>query len=130
MNRIRITGLYLLIALIILAELSISEMKRGSGRVDFSFIILLPFAIGLLCNRKWAVTGTATLGMISTIVVILVALMRTVSGAGDLSVNLGPFVFAKLDVVTVWLFALVYVSFFGIPMICVSLKRQATQATT
>jgi hypothetical protein len=53
MNRIRITGLYLLIALIILAELSISEMKRGSGRVDFSFIILLPFAIGLLCNRKW-----------------------------------------------------------------------------
>jgi hypothetical protein len=77
-----------------------------------------------------AVTGTATLGMISTIVVILVALMRTVSGAGDLSVNLGPFVFAKLDVVKIWLFALVYVSFFGIPMICVSLKRQATQATT
>jgi len=129
MNRSRITGLYLLIALVILTELSIYEIKRGTGRVDFSFVIMLPFAIGLLWNRKWAITGTRALGMISATAVILVALIRTVP-AGDLSVNLGPFNFANPSVVTIWLFALAYISFLGVPMMCVSLKRQTTQATS
>lgn len=67
--------------------------------------------------------------MISATAVILVALIRTVP-AGDLSVNLGPFNFANPSVGTIWLFALAYVSFFGVPMMCVSLKRQTTQATS
>jgi hypothetical protein len=65
-----------------------------------------------------------------TTVVILVGLIRTVSGAGGLSVNLGPFVFVNPNVVTIWLFALAYVSFFGVPMMGVSLKPHTTEATS
>lgn len=123
MNFLRKIAIYLLGMLSILIVGCFWQLKYGSGRADFSFLILVPFAVGLLRARRWAVWGTGALGMVTAMMSVGIALGVSISGMTGLTVGFGPVVLTHPTAIDLWAFALAYLALFGIPMMRVFTKR-------
>ena len=123
MRYLRSIGAYLLIVAVALFLLSLWQIKFGSGHADLSFLIIVPFAVGLLFGRKWALWGTGILGAVLTALVLCFAVVHSVAEFSGLTVSLGPVVLLEPSALSVWAFALIVVLLLGLPMLSVFMKE-------
>ncbi len=123
MKYVRALGAYLLVTAAVLLASSVWQMKMGCGRADFSFLIIVPFAIGLVRGRKWGLWGIGTLGVLVSCLVLFIAFIHTVSGLRGFSIGLGPIVFEEPSPVHLWGFAVAVIGVLGLPMMSVFLER-------
>ena len=123
MTYLRRVGIYLICVCVALLFSSIWQIKLGSGRADLSFLVFVPFAIGLLRTRSWAVWGIAILGGLSTVLVICFAVASSISSLHGLTVGFGPITMTEPIALQMWAFAVLYVFAFGIPMLSVVMRH-------
>ena len=116
-------GIYLLGVSAIVIALSLWQIKYGSGHADFSFLLLLPFAIGLLWARRWAVWGTGLLGVGTVTLAVATAIIYSASATSGPTIEFGPLTMTEPNAIHLWGLALAYVFVFGIPMMSVLAKR-------
>lgn len=116
MRYLRALGWYMLIMTIALLASSLWQLKLGSGQADFSFIIILPFAIGLLFFKKWAIWGTGVLGVLFTVYIIIVAVLLSFMSHTGVTVGLGPVVLSEPGSGQMWALAAPAVLLLGLPM--------------
>lgn len=116
MKLTRYTGLYLLLVVAAFTLCSLWQLRHGSSRVDFSYIIVLPIAIGLICRRRWAVLASAILGFGGSITGIGIAGVYSIFGMSGLEVRLGPILLIEPSVVALWSLILLFVLAIGLPM--------------
>lgn len=128
MKSLHYIGLYLITIFAVLFIWSIWQVKHGSGHADFSFIFFIPFAIGLLRSRRWAILGTGLLGIISSSLIVVIAVVRSISGLQGLELRLGPFQISNPSIVAIWIFACVFVLVIGAPMATVIFLQKNARA--
>ncbi len=124
MKSLRHIGLYLITIFAVLLMWSIWQIKHGSESANLSFVVAVPFAIGLLCERRWAIWGTGFLGILSSSLMVGIAMVHSISGLTGLSVELGPFQMSHPNAVAIWIFTLVYLLVIGVPMASVLTLRK------
>jgi hypothetical protein len=122
-------GVYLLSICAVLLVWSIWQLERGSGHADFSFVIFAPFAIGLLRNQRWAILGAGILGIISSSLIVGMAVIHSISGLADLEVALGPLQLSNPSAVAIWILALAFVFAIGVPMASVLMAGKIARHT-
>ena len=95
-------GLYQLTVTVVFTLCSMWQIKRGSGSADFSYLIILPVAVGLICDRRWAVLASAILGVVASFMCIGLAAVYSIFGLSGLEVSLGPFLLVEPSAVGLW----------------------------
>jgi hypothetical protein len=124
MKFLRGVGLYLLAVSSVLLVSSLWQVTFRSGRADLSFLLLVPFAIGLLRARSWAVWGTGILGCVLLVVLFCIVLVHSISPPSVVAMRLGPITMIEPSAVRVWLFAIVCAIVLGLPMVSVLSKHR------
>lgn len=120
-------GVYLLSMCTALLIWTTWQLEHGSNHADFSFIILVPFAIGLLLNQRWAILGAGVIGIISSSLIVGMAAVHSISGLRGLDVGLGPFQLSNPSAVAIWIFAFAFVIAIGLPMASVLMVRKTAR---
>jgi hypothetical protein len=62
MKTLRVLGLYFLVLASVLFVWSAWQVKNGLEHADFSFVVLVPVALGLICCKRWAIWSAFVLG--------------------------------------------------------------------
>ena len=122
-------GVYLLSIFAVLLIWSLWQVEHGSGHADFSFVLIAPFAIGLLRNQRWAILCAGVIGIISSSLIIAMAAVHSISGLTGMEVALGPFQLSNLSAVAIWILALAFVFAIGAPMASVLMVRKDANHT-
>ena len=126
MKTLRTLGLYFIVLIVALFVWSAWQIKHGTGHADFSFVILVPVALGLAFRKRWALWLSVFLGFSSSCLVVGVAVTQSVSRLTGLELGFGPFRFADLSVAAIWVFTLIYVLVIGAPMVSAIAMRRDT----
>ncbi len=113
----RILGWYLLLVCIALLSFSLRKLAANAGNVDLSFLILLPFAIGLIASRRWARTATPLLGVAVATLVVAISVVHSFGLLRGLEVGFGPFFLLEPSAPTMWAFALAVLFLLCLPMV-------------
>lgn len=119
MTHVRFVGIYLLAITLLLVFCSLWQIRLGNGSANFSFVISVPFALGLLGSRTWAIWGTGMVGGLSISAPIFIAVIHSVSPLSSLTVELGPITITDPAAIELWLLAVVHTVVIGVPMISV-----------
>jgi hypothetical protein len=123
MAYLRRVGIYLVCVCSALLLSSFWQLRYGSGHADLSFLLVVPFAIGLFRARAWALWGTAIIGGIVSAGVIGTAIIQSTSGLPGLTLWIGPVTLTEPSALLVWLFAISFVIVLGVPMLSVLTRR-------
>ena len=85
-----ILNLYLTI--VFLALIISTEWRRRAGsHADYSFLVLLPFLVGMTLRKRWGFVGSMALGILSSGIVVIIALVSIFIQERIVNMlNLGP----------------------------------------
>ena len=116
MKIISALGLYFTALIISLSIWSVHQVEHGLGHADFSFVLFLPIALGLIFDQRWAIYGSVLLGFASSVLALTAAVIHGTSHINGLELNLGTFQISSSNEAGIWALALIYLSFIGAPM--------------
>jgi len=116
MNRPQYLGIYMLSVFLLLLAASIWQVKIGHAPADFSFVVIFPFALGLIFCRKWAYTGTVVLGIAVTSLALIASVYYSYAALESLTIGCGPIVLVEPGFFALWTFVFGIILLLGLPM--------------
>lgn len=120
---VRWIGIYLLGISLALLLFAFWDMKINSGSLDLiSNLFFVPFALGLIWSRKWALWCVGSFGCLGIAGSICLALIHSVSPLSGLSANIGSITITDLSPTENWLMTAAGAIFLWIPMMSVLTK--------
>ena len=121
-------NLYLII--VFLALIISTEWRRRAGEhADYSFLVLLPFLIGMILRKRWGYIGSMVLGILSSGMVVVFAFASLFTQGRPASMlSLGPVFLESPTFLMLIAFACAYLLFIGFPLIYAGKQQKAEQS--
>ena len=126
-NKSLIINLYLVI--VFLALIISTEWRRRAGEhADYSYLVLLPFLIGMILRKQWGFIGSMVLGVLSSGMVVVIALTSIfIQERTAEMLSLGPIFLESPTSLMLIAFACAYLLFIGFPLIYAGKQPKAEQ---